>query len=186
MNRIITDHTKWVKAAAVIACCLALAILSLAASAVHAQGPSYNPYLIQGIVDQTTTGTGSTLLPVEFGGTGYVRFDVGNTGFDDLTLAQDDEMTLVVTLSKGVPDAANPLDALSGPGVAWFSWQYDPAIKTYYANSDCDDSGRQSCEHHHCLQGDAEQFSWRESDCLQRFQCQPAASGLYQSPAHRR
>ena len=133
MNRIITDHTKRVKATIVIACCLALAAVALAAAGVHAQGPSYNPYLIQGIVDQTTTGTGGTLLPVEFNGTGFVRFDVGNTGFDPLLLEMGDAMTLVITLSKGVPNAVNPLDALGGPGVAWFSWQYDPTIRTYYA-----------------------------------------------------
>ena len=133
MNAIITDHTKRVKAATLIACCLVLALLPLAASGVHAQGPSYNPYLSQGIVDQTTTGTGGVLLPVEFNGTGFVRFDVGNTGSDDITVVQGDQMTLVITLSKGVPNAANPLDALGGPGSAWFSWQYDPAIKTYFA-----------------------------------------------------
>ena len=133
MNRIITDHTRRVKAAALIACCLSLAILSLAATVVHAQGPSYNPYLTQGFVDQTADGPGGTLLPTEFSGTGYLRFDVGNAGSDDIAMVQGDQMTLVITLSKGAPNAANPLDALGGPGSAWFSWQYDPAIKTYYA-----------------------------------------------------
>ena len=116
-----------------IACCLALVLLPLAASGVHAQGQSYNPYVNQGIVDQTITGPGSTLLPVEFNGTGFARFDVGNAGADDITVHQGDQMTMVITLSKGVPNAANPLDALGGPGAAWFSWQYDPAIKTYFA-----------------------------------------------------
>ena len=80
MKRTITNPNKRMRAATVIVCCLALAILPLAASGVHGQGPSYNPYLGQGIVDQTITGPGSTLLPVEFNGTGFVRFDVGNVG----------------------------------------------------------------------------------------------------------
>ncbi len=113
MNRIITDHTKRVKAMIVIACCLALAAVGLAAAGVHAEGPSYNPYLIQGIVDQTTTGTGGTLLPVEFNGTGFVRFDVGNTGFDPLLLEMGDVMTLVITLSK----------ASRMPPIRWTHWE---------------------------------------------------------------
>lgn len=121
---------------AVVASCLALAIL-LVAPAVQAQtippGGSYNPYLIQGIIDQTGTTNGGTLLPVEFNGTGVARFDVGNTGSTDMVVSTGDEMTLVISLSKGVPNNADPLAALGGNGVEWFTWQYDPAIRTYFA-----------------------------------------------------
>ena len=120
----------------VVAGCLALAIL-LVAPAAQAQtvppGGSYNPYLIQGIIDQTGTTNGGTLQPVEFTGTGVARFDVGNTGSTDIVVSTGDEMTLVVTLSKGVPNNADPLAALGGNGVEWFTWQYDPAIRTYFA-----------------------------------------------------
>jgi hypothetical protein len=129
INRVIRKQVKVV----IIACCLLLTGLGLAVPGAHAQTTSYNPYLIQGIIDRTTTGTGSTLLPVEFNGTGFARFDVGNTGSTDIVVVPDDEMTLVITLSKGVPNAVNPLDALSGNGVEWFEWQYDPTIRTYYA-----------------------------------------------------
>jgi len=118
--------------AALIGGCLGLLIL-----AAHAQGSdptkSWNPYLIQAIIDQTTTGSGSTLLPVEFNGTGFARFDVGNTGSTDLHVEVGEEMRLVITLSKGVPDNVDPLAALSGDGVAWFKWEYYPDDKTYYA-----------------------------------------------------
>ncbi len=185
MNRIITDHAKRVKAATVIACCLVLAILPLAASGVHAQGPNYNPYLIQGIVDQTTTGTGGVLLPVEFNGTGFVRFDVGNTGSDDIDVVQGDQMTLVITLSKGVPNAADPLDALGGAGAAWFSWQYDPAIKTYYATQIATIPGDSHETITIAYKVAQDSFPAASSDCLEWFQCQHPASGLYQSSAHR-
>ena len=93
-----------------------------------------NPYLIEGVVEP------APLLPLEFNGTGNVRFDVGNTGSDDIVWVENQAMTMVITLSKGVPDVDDPsdpldaLNALSGPGVAWFSWTYDPDITTFFAS----------------------------------------------------
>lgn len=73
------------------------------------------------------------MLPVEFNGTGTVQFDVGNTGISELPWVVDQAMTLAVVLSGGVPDAVDPLDALSGPGVAWFDWSYDTNTTTFFA-----------------------------------------------------
>jgi len=121
--------------AALMVCFLALAASGLIFPGVHAQdaGGSYNPYLTQAIIGQTGTTIVTPLLPVEFNGTGVARFDVGNAGSTDMPAVPGDLMTLVVTLSKGVPNNADPLAALGGPGVEWFNWQYDPAIRTYYA-----------------------------------------------------
>ncbi len=132
MKKII-NNTRRRMLTAIVAACLALATLTAAVPSISAQGQSYNPYLIQGIINQTGTGIGSTMLPVEFNGAGVARFDVGNTGSSDIVARPGDLMTLVITLSKGVPNNADPLAALGGPGVEWFAWQYDPAIRTYFA-----------------------------------------------------
>lgn len=132
MKTTIKDFPKYLGTAA-LACCLALAALALTAPGGYAQGNSWNPYLIQGIIDRTGTSIGATLQPVEFNGTGVARFDVGNTGSSAMPAAPGDLMTLVITLSKGVPNNADPLAALGGPGVEWFNWQYFPDIRTYYA-----------------------------------------------------
>ncbi|MBP8261638.1 MAG: hypothetical protein KA118_18465 [Verrucomicrobia bacterium] len=86
---------------------------------------SWNPYVNQGIVSP------APLLPVEFNGTGVLSFNVGNTGSDPLPLVLAQEMTLVITLSDGVPDNADPLAALGGTWKDMFNWSYDPAHNTY-------------------------------------------------------
>jgi len=106
------------------ACLLAFPPCSVAQSN---PGGSYNPYLIQGTL------TPAPLLPVEFGGIGVLSFDVGNTGSSDLPFVPGQEMRLTLTLSRGVPAAADPLAAVGGPGAEWFVWSYDSAIRTYTA-----------------------------------------------------
>ena len=132
MKTMIRDYWKRMKTA-VVGGCLAMAALGLTVPGAHAQGVSYNPFLVQGIISP------APLLPVEFNGTGVAAFDVGNTGSTDMLLIPGQEMTLVITLSKGVPNVQNPSDpvaalaALGGDGVEWFDWTYDPAITTYRA-----------------------------------------------------
>jgi hypothetical protein len=98
--------------------------------AVFAQSASYNPYLIQG------TASPAPMTPAEFHGTGTLTFDVGNTGSSDIILVTGQEMLVTVSLSYGVPNVANPNDplqaitAVSGPGAAWFNWEYFPAQRT--------------------------------------------------------
>ncbi len=132
MKKILNTNCRRLSIAA-LAGCLALIVLLAAVPHSNAQGQSYNPYLIQGIINQTGTGIGSTLLPVEFNGAGVARFDVGNTGSSDMVAVPNDLMTLVITLSKGVPNNADPLAALGGDGVEWFTWEYFPDIRTYFA-----------------------------------------------------
>ncbi len=136
MKMTLTYHWKQI-ALTLVTGFLALAALGLPVPAAHAQTPppggSYNPYLIQGIINQTGTGIGSTLLPLEFNGAGVARFDVGNTGSSAIVAVPGDLMRLVITLSGGVPNNANPLAALGGDGVSWFTWQYSAATRTYTA-----------------------------------------------------
>jgi hypothetical protein len=96
-------------------------------------GGSYNPYLIQGIVSP------APMLPAEFNGEGNLIFDVGNTGSSEIVWVTDQEMLLIISLSYGVPNVANPNDAaqaitaVSGPGAEWFNWSYDSATRTFTA-----------------------------------------------------
>lgn len=115
-----------------------LLALVMAMSASNAQqstppppGGSWNPYLIQGFVSP------APMLPAEFNGTGTLTFDVGNTGSSDIVWVTNQEMLITLTLSFGVPNVADPnnplqaITAVTGPGAAWFNWEYFPAQRTF-------------------------------------------------------
>ena len=104
----------------VFICCMVL-------SAMLVKAQSWNPYVKQAIVSP------APLLPLEFNGTGVLSFDVGNTGGDPLPLTTNQEMGLEISLSKGVPNAASPLDALGGSMLGYFSWLYDAVNNTFRA-----------------------------------------------------
>ena len=70
---------------------------------------------------------------MEFNGAGEISFEVGNSGIDELPLVTNQEMTLVLTLSNGIPNDVNPLDAIAGSASTWFDWSYDSGTKTYSA-----------------------------------------------------
>jgi hypothetical protein len=122
-----------------------LAFVVLAVGTVTAQqtnppppGGSRNPYLIQGFVSP------APMLPAEFNGTGSLIFDVGNTGSDPIIWVANQSMLLTISLSYGVPNVANPSDpaqaitAISGPGAAWFSWEYFPDQNTFRGTQKAD------------------------------------------------
>ena len=88
---------------------------------------SWNPFVLQGIVSP------APLLPVEFNGTGVLSFNVGNTGSDALPLVTNQEMTLVITLSAGIPNNVDPLAALGGTWLNKFNWTYEASNTTYRA-----------------------------------------------------
>ena len=102
----------------IIASCLVLA-------AIFANAQSWNPYVNQAITDP------APLLPWEFGGTGVLSFNVGNSGSDPLPLVVNQEMGLVITLSSGVPNNTDPLEALGGTWLNYFNWTYDAGNKTF-------------------------------------------------------
>jgi len=71
------------------------------------------------------------MLPAEFNGTGTLSLFVGNTGSSDITVVPGQEMLVNITLSRGVPNNVDPLAAISGAGAQWFTWSYNPGIRTY-------------------------------------------------------
>lgn len=104
---------------------LAVCCFVCVAMSVHAE--SWNPYVTQATVSP------APLLPAEFTGTGVLSFNVGITGSEELPLITNQEMTLVITLSDGEPDNADPLAALGGTWVDKFDWSYEAACTTYRA-----------------------------------------------------
>jgi hypothetical protein len=99
--------------------------LVIAFTSLLIQAQNFNPFLAQGIISP------SPLNRLEISGTGQVSFLVGNSGDDPLPLVVGQEMLLVVTLSRGIPNNANPLLAIGGSFATYFSWQYDGVSKTY-------------------------------------------------------
>jgi hypothetical protein len=99
---------------------------------------TYNPFVDQGDINP------KPLLPWEFNGTGTISFRVGNSGSSPLVLVPDQEMTLVLTLSRGVPNNVNPLNAISGAWAAYFDWTYNSTINTYTAIQNSDIPANQS------------------------------------------
>jgi len=85
----------------------------------------WNPYVAKGMVSP------DPLLPVEFTGVGTFSFVIGNHGTDPLKLVVNQEMTLIVTLSYGVPGHEDPLEAIGGTWAGMFIWQYESAYNTY-------------------------------------------------------
>ena len=57
-------------------------------------------------------------------GTGVISFNFGNTGSDPLEIFVGHVITLTITLSDGVPDNVNPIDAISGTAKGLFSWSF--------------------------------------------------------------
>jgi hypothetical protein len=92
------------------------------------EAQSWNPYVSQGIM--------SPLLPGEFKGSGVASFNLGNTGSSAMVFDRGhpgNNLSLVISMSDGVPDKKNPLAALGGPGVSYFDWTYDASSNTYKA-----------------------------------------------------
>lgn len=95
-------------------------LFAFATEVVFAQ--NYNPAVAAGIINP------SPLICA-----GNIQFVVGNTGNDPLSLTAHpgQPMLLVISLSKGIPNTPDPLAAISGTFASKFSWQYDPAVRSY-------------------------------------------------------
>lgn len=84
-----------------------------------------NPFVAQGVVSP------APLDNLASNGTGVVSFLVGNTGDDPLPLVANQEMLLVITLSRGVPNAVDPIAAVGGTMASYFDWIYDAMTLSY-------------------------------------------------------
>lgn len=85
---------------------------------------TYNPQVISAKI------TPEPLFPVEASGEGTLSFIVGNTGSDPLEVFTDQYILLTITLLRGVPSTANPIDAISGDYSGRFTWTYDAGTYT--------------------------------------------------------
>ncbi len=90
------------------------------------EAQSWNPYVSQGII--------SPLLPEEFREPGVASFNLGNSGSSPLLFDRnnsDNNLSVIITMSDGLPDKRNPLSALKGQGVSYFDWSYDRSTNTF-------------------------------------------------------
>jgi len=104
-----------------------LLVFTLLIAALYSDAQNWNPYVNQG------TFSPEILLPQEFEGAGVLSFVVGNAGYSPLHLVANQEMTLIITLSNGIPGNEDPLAAVEGTWADRFSWKYDASIRTYSA-----------------------------------------------------
>ena len=95
---------------------LLICIIIFSASFIKAG--NWNPYVNQGIVAP------APMLPWQFNGTGECSFNVGNSGSDDLILVSGQAMLVLITLSSGVPNNADPIAALGGTWKTKFNWTF--------------------------------------------------------------
>jgi len=102
---------------------LAICATSLSLLAQNPDG-SYNPYVNSGII------TPSPLLPSQMNGSGVISFNFGNSGGDQLEIFDGHAITLIITLSGGVPDHTDPVAALSGTAAGLFSWTFSGGTYT--------------------------------------------------------
>jgi hypothetical protein len=100
---------------------LTILILGLACNS-YAQ--NYNPFVAQGIIAPAPI--------TDQNGNAVLGFIVGNSGDNALPLVNNQEMLLVISLSRGVPNhAADPVAALSGSFKSYFNWQYDSVTNSF-------------------------------------------------------
>lgn len=87
----------------------------------------WNPYVAQ------ATMTPAPLIPAEFEGSGTFTFVVGNSGSHVMKRVENQEMTMMITLSLGFPAEEDPLRSIGGSWARKFSWSYDSQINTFTA-----------------------------------------------------
>lgn len=115
-------------------------VFGLVLSAQFAFSQRWNPYVSGGSV------TPDPMIPVEFKGTGRLSFTVGNQGEDPLHLVKNQEMTMVITLSNGLPAHEDPVAAIGGSWAEYFNWTFDPEYRSYFALQNRDIPGYSSGE----------------------------------------
>ena len=82
----------------------------------------YNPYV------STASINPEPLMPVGSNGTGILSFVMGNTGSDPLEVFPANTIILIITLSNGVPDNNNAVNAIGGSYANLFSWTYNSGV----------------------------------------------------------
>lgn len=88
-------------------------------------GQTYNPYVNLSSVNP------APLQPAEENGTGMLTFHIGNSGTSDLHLDLLSPMLINLSLSRGIPDALIPTNAVGGTFASKFVWLYDALSNSY-------------------------------------------------------
>lgn len=97
---------------------LSLVILLMVPQILMSQGEgNYNPFVNSGSISP------HPLSPFEEDGTGTISFNTGNSGSDPLIILPEDNVTVTITLSNGVPNG-DPLSALGGTAESLFTWSF--------------------------------------------------------------
>lgn len=100
---------------------LTILILGLA---IKTSAQNYNPFVAQGIVAPAPI--------TDQNGNAVLSFVVGNSGDNILPLVTNQEMLLVISLSRGVPNhPSDPVAALGGSFKMYFNWQYDSVTNSF-------------------------------------------------------
>jgi len=87
----------------------------------------WNPYVAHAAISP------APLIPAEFEGIGEFTFVLGNSGSSVLKLVKSQEMTMIITLSLGIPADEDPLRSIGGSWARKFNWSYDSQINTFTA-----------------------------------------------------
>lgn len=101
-------------------------VLALLGGAIFSDAQSWNPYVSQGII--------SPLLPAEFREPGVASFNLGNSGSSPILFDRvnpENNLSVIISMSDGVPDKKNPMSALKGQGTSYFDWSYDALSNTF-------------------------------------------------------
>lgn len=86
---------------------------------------NWNPYVTKESVSL------APLLPMELKGNAVLLFYVGNDGNEPLKLVKNQEMTIVISLSNGIPNHVDPQLSITGSWEDKFDWSYQKSYNTF-------------------------------------------------------
>ena len=96
-------------------------------SALFVSAQNWNPYITEAAAKP------DPMIPIEFDGEGLLSFHIGNSGNKPLHLVTNQEMTLTISISDGIPNDSIPLMAIGGTWAEKFKWTYMDSFHTFIA-----------------------------------------------------
>ncbi len=113
-NQKFMNHTK-----------ISILFILLHLSPVMVKAQNWNPYVSQ------AEAIPDPMIPVEFDGEGLLSFRLGNSGDDAMSVVRNQELTLTLTLSDGVPNDSVAHKAIGGTWAQKFDWKYLENYNTF-------------------------------------------------------
>ncbi len=86
---------------------------------------NWNPYVTKESVSS------APLLPMELEGNAVLLFHIGNDGDKPLKLVKNQEITIVISLSNGIPNHVDPQRSITGTWEDKFDWSYQKSYNTF-------------------------------------------------------